>query len=150
MPQSLSKLYVHLVFSTKGRAETLPKQHLSEVHSYISEILQSNHCPAVIVGGTANHVHILYVQAKTVSLSEVVRLVKTNSSKWIRQKNGPLVPFDWQDGYGAFSISQSHVEKVRQYIATQAEHHAKVDFMDEFRRLCSIYDAPIDERFVWD
>jgi len=150
MSQSLAKIYTHLVFSTKGRTETLPKQHLAEVHAYVAEILNQNHCPAICVGGTANHIHVLYIQSKTMSLSDTVRLVKANSSKWINEKNGKFNPFCWQDGYGAFSISQSHVEAVKGYIEGQEEHHKKVDFMDEFRKLCKIYDAPLDERYAWD
>ena len=88
MSQSLAKLYVHLVFSTKGRTDTLPKQHLDEVHAYVAEILNTNYCPAIQVGGTANHIHILYIQSKTMTLSDTVRLVKSNSSKWINEKNG--------------------------------------------------------------
>ena len=150
MSQSLAKLYVHLVFSTKGRTETLPKQHLSEVHAYVAEILNQNHCPAIVVGGTANHIHILYVQSKTMTLSDTVRLVKSNSSKWINEKNGHFNPFAWQDGYGAFSISQSHVDAVTNYIKGQEEHHAKTSFQDEFRRLCQLYDVELNEKYGWD
>jgi REP element-mobilizing transposase RayT len=150
MSQSLSKLYIHLVFSTKGRTETLPKQHLSEIHAYVAEILNQNHCPAICVGGTANHIHILFILNKTMSLSDTIRIVKTSSSKWINEKNGKYNPFCWQDGYGAFSISQSHVDAVMHYIETQAEHHAKTSYMDEFRRLCEIYDVALDERYAWD
>ena len=150
MSQSLAKLYVHLVFSTKERTDTLPKQHLDEVHAYVAEILNTNHCPAIQVGGTANHIHILYIQSKTMTLSDTVRLVKSNSSKWINEKNGKYNPFAWQDGYGAFSISQSHVDAVQKYIKGQAEHHAKIDFKDEFRRLCKLYDVELDERYAWD
>jgi REP element-mobilizing transposase RayT len=150
MSQSLSKIYAHLVFSTKGRTETLPKQHLKEVHAYIAEILNQHHSPAICVGGTANHVHILFVLNKTMAMSEIVRIVKANSSKWINAKNGGITPFCWQDGYGVFSISQSHVEAVRHYIDTQEEHHHKVTFQEEFRRLCEIYDVGLDERYAWD
>ena len=150
MSQSLSKIYAHLVFSTKGRTETLPKQHLKEVHAYIAEILNRHNSPAICVGGTANHVHILFVLNKTMAMSEIVRIVKANSSKWINTKNGGLTPFCWQDGYGVFSISQSHVDAVRHYIETQEEHHRKATFQDEFRRLCEIYDVGLDERYAWD
>lgn len=150
MPQSLSKIYTHLVFSTKGRTETIPKGHLKEVHAYVAEILNNNHCPAICVGGTANHIHILYIQDKTKALSETVRIVKANSSKWINEKNGRFNPFCWQDGYGAFSISQSHVDAVVKYITSQEEHHHKTTFEEEFRRLCEISDASLDERYAWD
>ena len=84
------------------------------------------------------------------TLSDTVRLVKSNSSKWINEKNGKFNVFAWQNGYGAFSISQSHIEAVRNYIKTQKEHHSKINFKDEFRRLCEIYDAPLDEQYAWD
>ena len=150
MPQSLSKLYVHLVFSTKGRTDTIPKTHLEEIHAYVAEILNNHHCPAIQVGGTANHIHILFILSKTMSISEAVRTVKANSSKWINQNNSPLHPFAWQDGYGAFSVSQSHVEAVQNYIIGQEEHHKGIDFKDEFRRLCKKYNVEIDERYAWD
>lgn len=150
MPQSLAKLYTHLVFSTKGRTETLPKNHLEEIHKYVAEILNNIHCPAIQVGGISNHIHILYIQSKTMTLSDTVRLIKTNSSKWINERNGRFNHFSWQDGYGAFSVSQSHVEAVQNYIKGQEEHHKCVDFKDEFRRLCNIYGVNLDERYVWD
>lgn len=150
MPQSLAKNYIHLVFSTKGRTETIPKQHLKEVHAYVAEILNNNHCPALCVGGTANHIHILYVLSKTMTLSDSVRLVKANSSKWINERNGRFNPFCWQDGYGAFSISQGHIEAVKQNISNQEEHHKGVDFMDEFRNICNMYGVGLDERYAWD
>lgn len=83
-------------------------------------------------------------------MSDTVRIVKVNSSKWINEKNGKNNLFCWQDGYGAFSISQSHVDAVKHYIETQEEHHAKIDFKDEFRRLCEIYGVGLDERYAWD
>lgn len=150
MPQSLAKIYTHLVFSTKGRTETIPKQHLAEVHAYVAGILNDNKCPAVKVGGTANHIHILFVQNRTMALSDVVRIVKSNSSKWINEKNGKYNPFYWQDGYGAFSISNGHVDAVVNYIANQEEHHHKTTFQEEFRRLCDQCGVEYDERYVWD
>ena len=151
MPQSLSKLYVHLVFSTKGRTQTLPKQHLAEVHAYMAEILNNHGCPAIQVGGTADHVHILFLLGKQVNLSDIVRTVKSSTSRWINEKNGSLLHrFYWQDGYGAFSVSNSHVDAVVAYIKGQEEHHRKASFQDEFRRLCELYDAGLDERYAWD
>lgn len=180
MPQSLAKNYIHLVISTKGRTDTIPKAHLKEVHAYVAEILNSNHCPALSVGGTTNHIHILYVLSKTMTLSDSVRLVKANSSKWINEKNGklampssfspqqcsnadssnadsalrsvrrPFNSFAWQDGYGAFSISQGHVDAVKHYIEGQEEHHKGVGFMDEFRKICNMYGVGLDERYAWD
>ena len=150
MSQSLSKIYIHLVFSTKGRTQTLPKQHLNEVHAYIANLLNNNNCPAILVGGTYDHVHILYTQSKTSTLSDTIRLIKANTSRWINSKNGGHTPFAWQDGYGAFSISHNHVDAVKQYISNQAEHHHTIDFKEEFRRLCQLYDVQINETYAWD
>lgn len=151
MPQSLAKIYVHLVFSTKGRTETIPKQHLAEVHAYVAEIFNNHGCTAIQVGGTANHIHILFLLGKTTDLAEMVRTVKSSTSRWINEKNGsPFHRFFWQDGYGAFSVSNSHVDAVVKYIQGQEEHHKKVSFQDEFRKICQLYDAGLDERYAWD
>lgn len=151
MPQSLAKIYVHLVFSTKGRTDTIPKAHIAEVHAYVAEIFNNHGCPAIQVGGTANHMHILFLLGKQVDLSEIVRTVKSSTSRWINERNGKLFHhFCWQDGYGAFSVSNSHVEAVVKYIQGQEEHHKRVSFQDEFRRICELYNVGLDERFVWD
>ena len=151
MPQSLSKIYVHLVFSTKGRTETIPKTHLAEVHAYVAEIFNNHGCPAIQVGGTANHIHILFLLGKQANLSEIVRTVKSSTTRWINEKNGnPFNRFFWQEGYGAFSVSNSHVDAVIAYIKGQEEHHRKVSFQDEFRKICQLYKAELDERYAWD
>ena len=151
MPQSLSKIYVHLVFSTKGRTETIPKTHLAEVHAYVAEIFNNHGCPAIQVGGTANHIHILFLLGKTTDLAEIVRTMKSSTSRWINEKNrNPFHHFFWQDGYGAFSVSNSHVDAVVNYIKGQEEHHRKVSFQDEFRKICQLYKVELDERYAWD
>ena len=151
MSQSLSKIYIHLVFSTKGRTDTIPKAHLSEVHAYMAEIFNNHGCPAIQVGGTANHIHILFLLGKQVNLSEMVRTAKSSTSRWINEKNGnPFHHFCWHDGYGAFSVSNSHVDAVVKYIQGQEEHHKKVSFQDAFRRLCELYKAELDERYAWE
>ena len=151
MPQSLAKIYVHLVFSTKGRTDTIPKAHLAEVHAYVAEIFNYHGCLAIQVGGTANHIHILFLLGKQVDLSEIVRTVKSSTSRWINEKNGKSFHhFYWQDGYGAFSVSNSHVDAVVKYIQGQEEHHKRVSFQDEFRRICELYNVGLDERYVWD
>ena len=151
MSQSLAKIYIHLVFSTKGRTDTIPKDHLPEVHAYVAEIFNNHGCPTIQVGGTANHVHILFLLGKQTSLSEIVRTVKSSTTRWINEKTGsPFHHFAWQDGYGAFSVSNSHVDAVAAYIKGQEEHHKTVSFQDEFRKICQLYDAGLDERYAWD
>lgn len=147
MSQSLTKQYIHLVFSTQKRSDMITKQHLAKVHAYVAGILNNISCSAICVGGTPNHIHILYVQSKTMTLSDTVRIVKTNSSKWI---NETLYPFAWQNGYGAFSVSRGHLELVANYIKNQEAHHSKTTYQDEFRRICEKNDAQYDERYVWD
>ncbi len=103
------------------------------------------------VGGTANHIHILFLLGKQVNVSEIVRTVKSSTSRWINEKTGnPFHRFYWQDGYGAFSVSSSHVDAVVAYIRGQEEHHKKVSFQDEFRRICELYKAGLDEKYAWD
>ena len=114
MSQSLAKIYIHLVFSTKGRADTIPRANLEDVHAYMAEIFNNHGCPAIQVGGTTNHVHILFLLGKQVNLSEMVRMVKSSTTRWINEKMGnPFRHFAWQDGYGAFSVSNSHVDAPR-------------------------------------
>ena len=150
MPQSLAKCYMHIVFSTKGRANLIPKAHLDKVHAYITGILNSIHCPGICVGGTENHIHILCIMSRSITISNLVKTVKASSSKWINEQQRDFHHFAWQEGYGCFTISQTHVDAVKQYIAIQEEHHQHVTFQDEFRRLLEIYQVEYDERYVWD
>ena len=150
MSQSLSKLYVHLVFSTKDRIDMIPPNELSNVHAYVAEVFNAQHNPAICVGGTTNHIHILFVLNKTTTIADIVRVVKSTTSKWINTQRGMMSrPFCWQEGYGAFSVSNSHVEAVADYIRGQEEHHKQMSFQDEIRRMCQLYHIDLDERYAW-
>ena len=113
--------------------------------------IHSNHgCPALLINGVEDHVHILCQLGRTISIADLIREVKTASSEWVKsQPSGPR-DFSWQSGYGVFSVSQSLVEKVRDYIATQEEHHRKKTFQDELRALFRRHGIEFDERYVWD
>ncbi|QDU18227.1 IS200/IS605 family transposase [Urbifossiella limnaea] len=148
MPQSLSRVLVHLVFSTKNREPRITPAHRGRVFDYLGGALAALDCPPVRVGGMPDHVHLLFVLAKTVSVSKVVEEVKKESSKWAKQHVGP--DFYWQSGYGAFSVSPSTVEAVRVYIENQEEHHQGRSFQDEFRGLLRRHDVEWDEQYVWD
>lgn len=150
MLQSLSSVLVHLVFSTKNREPWLRGSIEGELHKYLGGILREINCPSLTVGGTADHVHIFFVLARTMAISTVVEEVKTGSSKWIKTKNHAFLNFHWQAGYGAFSIGQSGVDRLKQYIARQHEHHQGLSFQDEFRELLTLYEIPFDERYIWD
>jgi REP element-mobilizing transposase RayT len=151
MPQSLVQIYVHLVFSTKNRAPFLHDATFREnVHAYLVGICKNQECPSLRVGGTEDHVHILCRLSKALDVSTLIRELKRDSSKWIKEENPRLADFHWQNGYGAFSVSPSHVDALVKYISNQVEHHRRETFQDEFRRLCKKYGVAIDERYVWD
>jgi putative transposase len=151
MPQSLVQIYVHIVFSSKNRKPYLKDRDLrGRTHRYLAGICKNLDSPALIVGGVEDHVHILCRLGKTVDVAAFIRDLKRDSSKWIKTEEPSLADFHWQRGYGAFSISPSHVDALTEYIAHQDEHHRHESFQDEFRRLCKKYGLEIDERYVWD
>ena len=151
MPQSLSKILVHVVFSTKDRRPILRDRPLrDELHAYLGGVLTQLDCQPVIVGGVEDHVHLLSTLARTRSVASVVKEVKRGSSAWLKTQSHALAEFAWQRGYGAFSIGASQVVRVRGYIANQEAHHRRTSFQDEFRTLLKRYDVPYDERYVWD
>jgi len=151
MPQSLAKILVHTVFSTKDRRPFLRDKALQEeLHRYLGGILANHDCQPLIIGGVEDHVHILSTLSRTCEASKMVKEVKRGSSLWLKTKAPDLSDFAWQNGYGIFSIGFSQVEPVRNYIAGQEEHHRKVTFQDEFRELLRRYEIEFDERYVWD
>src|ERR1043165_4174447 len=134
MPQSLSSILVHLVFSTKNREPFLTLKIESELYPYLATIFRENRSPALIIDGTHDHIHILFALGRTVAMADLVEEVKTASSKWIKTKGREFRNFHWQKGYGAFSIGQSNVEQVKRYIRDQKRHHRRVTFQEEYRR----------------
>jgi REP element-mobilizing transposase RayT len=151
MPQSLAKILVHTVFSTKDRRPFLRDKPLrEELHRYLGGILTNLDCQPVIVGGVEDHVHLLCALSRTCEAAAMVKEVKRGSSLWLKTKLPDLADFAWQNGYGIFSIGFSQIESVRDYIAGQEEHHRKVSFQDEFRQLLRRYEIEFDERYVWD
>jgi putative transposase len=149
MPQSLAQLYVHLVFSTKERSRSIKPVLEPALHAYLAGTLNAIDCPAVKVGGVADHVHVLFRLSKNTALSDAVKAARVESSKWMKRE-GATPDFAWQAGYGAFSVSASHVEAVGDYIADQEAHHKKRTFQEEFRRLLERYQISYDEAYVWD
>jgi len=107
-------------------------------------------CPSHKVGGADDHIHIACSLSRTITIAKLIEEIKTSSSKWIKTKGNKFGMFAWQGGYGAFSIGQSQLDDLRGYIANQRQHHERVSFQDEFRKLCEKYGVPIDERYVWD
>lgn len=150
MPQSLSKIYVHLIFSTKNRERMIPRHLHPELHAYMGGILRDLRCTPVEINTEPDHAHLLFLLSRTEPLSVIVGQVKTGSTGWLQQQLPALQNFHWQNGYGAFSVSQSNVDEVREYIRTQQDHHRVVTFQEEFRRFLKRYEVEYDERYVWD
>jgi REP element-mobilizing transposase RayT len=150
MPQSLAKIYLHIVFSTKDRKHLIKSDIESELYKYIAGILKALNCTALLINGTADHIHILNILSRTQAVSHVLEEIKKNSSKWIKGKGNEYKNFYWQAGYGAFSVSQSKIEVVKNYIYNQKEHHKICTFKEEYRRFLKEYNIEYDERYVWD
>jgi putative transposase len=150
MSQSLVKNLIHLVYSTKQRKPWIAKAHRDGLFAYQAGIYKEWDSPALVIGGAEDHVHALFALSKNHALKKIVEEVKKGSSKWVKIA-GPKNPaFYWQDGYGAFSVSQSNVDEVTRYIANQEDHHRQVTFQDELRALFGRHGIAFDERFVWE
>ncbi|HEV2246000.1 MAG TPA: IS200/IS605 family transposase [Terriglobia bacterium] len=150
MSQSLSKVYVHLIFSTKHREPLLPLAVQPRLHAYLATVLKNLDSPAVKIGGTRDHVHILFRLSRIHTLAETVEKVKTSSSKWLKTQGKAMASFHWQNGYAAFSVGPADVHAAADYIARQEEHHRKVSFQEEYRRFLEEYGVEYDEQYVWD
>jgi REP element-mobilizing transposase RayT len=150
VPHSLARLHVHLVFSTKHRAPSLHDGVREALHRYIAGVLTRRGCRPTLINSVDDHVHSLFELSRTMALSEVVEAVKMSSSKWIKTQGAEFAGFSWQSGYGAFSVSESNLGRVRRYVADQREHHRKRSFEDEYRAFLERHRIEIDERRLWD
>jgi putative transposase len=148
MPQSLSFMLEHLVFSTKDRAGVLTKSIQSELHPYMATLVRDLKCEAFLVGGAEDHVHLAIGLSRTISMADLVEGVKVESSKWLKTKGIPY--FAWQRGYGVFSVGPRDLDALLRYIRNQEEHHRRQSFQDEYRSFLNRYGMKFDERYVWD
>jgi len=149
MGQSLVKNYIHIVFSTKHR-EPLIHSHVEDELHDLGGICKNLECNPVKIGGYTDHIHILCMLSKKIALMNLLEELKSHSSKWMKTKDENLSNFYWQNGYGAFSVNPSDVERVIKYITTQKEHHHKKTFQDEYRAFLKKYGVEYDERYVRD
>lgn len=151
MPQSLSVVYLHLVFSTKDRRPFLRYPALRDaLHGYLGAVSKRLDCAPIQVGGVEDHVHVLARLGRTVAQADWVKELKRVSNQWLKTQGPEFADFTWQGGYAVFSVSQSNVERVRTYVARQEEHHRKMGFQDELRALLRKHGLEWDERYVWD
>jgi REP element-mobilizing transposase RayT len=149
--QSLAQIYLHIVFSTRHRQPFLIDSALRvRAHTYLVGVGRNLDSPSIRVGGVEDHVHVLCCLSKTLSASELVRELKRESSKWLKEQSDDLANFYWQNGYGAFSLSHGHVPALTTYIANQEEHHKAEKFQDEFIRLLKLNGSDYDPEYLWD
>lgn len=147
MAQSLSKILLHVVFSTKNRTNSIPHEKQKSLHAYIAEVCRNKGSDAFRVGGTSNHIHIACTLRRTVTVADLLRTVKHSSSLWLNKSEKQ---FHWQDGYGVFSVSPAHLPPLITYIENQTEHHREITFKDELIGLCMKYGVDYDEAYLWN
>jgi putative transposase len=150
MPQSLSQVLVHMVYSTKDRNQCIDPATQPRLHAYLSKVLASDGHVPIIVGGHTDHVHLLFGLSRTVTIAKTVESTKVSSSKWIKEVFPHLPSFAWQHGYGAFSVVPHDQRALVEYITHQEEHHRTFSFQDEYRNLLIEFGVPYDEKFLWD
>jgi len=150
MPQSLSYILTHIVFSTKDRAPVLDSTTRIALFAYLATVARGLGCECYRVGGVEDHVHLAVRLARTVTIAQLVEALKSSSSKWLKSQSPRLANFAWQRGYGAFSVGPSGCEALLNYISSQEEHHRKWSFEREYRALLEEHGIELDERYVWD
>jgi len=153
MPQSLSNVYTHIIFSTKHRHPLIDDAIEGELFDYLGGVCKALECNPVQVGGYQNHVHILCLLSRKITQMKLLEEIKKRSSKWIKTKGRSYSTFYWSRGlgrYGIFSVNPSKVDRVVCYIRNQRVHHQKMDFKQEYRKILNMYRIEYDERYVWD
>jgi len=148
MSQSLAKVYLHGIFSTKNREPLLADNWRDELFRVMGGTINNLGCQSMIVGGMADHVHVLFQLGRTITIADAMGKIKSTTSLWVNQNH--VQSFHWQAGYAVLSVSQSNVEAVRAYIQNQAKNHAQQSFQDELREWLRRYEIEWDERYVWD
>jgi putative transposase len=148
MPHTFIHMAVHVVFGTKDRIPSIAPEMKAPLYAYIGGIIRELNAKPLKINGTGDHVHLLIGLPAPLSLAELVRVLKTNSSRWAHEKWPDHPRFGWQQGYGAFSVSRSSIEDVEAYIDRQEEHHRKLTFQDEFVALLKKHGIPYDERYL--
>ena len=150
MAGTYTNLLYHLVFSTKGRIPLIGKELQPDLYAYIGGIVRGEGGVLLEIGGMPDHVHLLVKFKPIVAISDMLQLIKGNSSKWVNAERHSMRKFGWQDGYAAYSVSESQVDAVREYVQRQEEHHRGQPYQDEFRALLERHGIEYDERYLWD
>ena len=150
MPGTFSQLYIQVVFAVKGRENIMASSWRDELFKYIAGIIKAKGQKSIIVNGMADHVHAFIGIKPSVSISDLVRDAKNNSSKFVNERNLVKGKFSWQEGYGVFSYSHSHIQDVYDYILNQEEHHKRRSFRDEYIMLLQKFEIEYDEKYLFE
>lgn len=150
MPGTFSQLYVQIVFAVKGRQNLIQKSWKEELYKYMAGIIANKGQKTIIINGVENHVHIFVGLKASVSISDLVRDIKNNSTNFINEKKWVDGKFSWQEGFGAFSYSRSHIDRVYRYIQNQEEHHKVATFKEEYISFLKEYEIEFDEKYLFD
>ncbi len=150
MAQSLSKLYVHIIYHIKNNSQVIiRKQEKEKLYAYMGSIIKDNESIPIKINGVEDHVHILCVMSKNIALAKLVEEIKRHSSRWIKTIDPYYTQFAWQGGYGGFSVSPSLHDKTKRYIENQEEHHKKISFKEEYLLFLKEYGIEYDEKYLW-
>ncbi len=150
MANTFTSLHYHIVFSTKNREPWIKRSIEERLWAYVGGIAKQNRMKPISIGGTDDHIHLLVGFPPTISVSEALKHLKGGSSGWIKDNLPGCRSFAWQDGYGAFTVSQSNLDEVEKYIRGQREHHRVRTFQEEYRALLQRHGIVCDERYLWD
>ena len=150
MSSTHTNLLFHIVYSTKYRRDLIKPDTQERLYEYVGGIIRDQKGKLIEIGGMPDHVHILVRLSPTIAISDVLRVTKANSSKWFNETFHPAMPFAWQRGFGAFSVSSSHVNKVRSYIRNQTQHHKTMSFREEYLELLQRHGIEFDERYLFE
>ncbi len=152
MPNAYSQIYIHIIFAVKGRKCHISEQHRDELEKYISGIINKFKCKCLSIYCNPDHIHMLVSFSPCVSISDLVRIIKSNSSKFINEKRWMPFGFFWQEGYGAFSYAESQINAVKGYISSQPEHHKKKSFKEEYISILKNFNIDFDKKylFLWE
>ena len=150
MSQSLVKNHLHIVFGTKNKECNIVPEIETELYKYIAGIGRKLACPAQIINGHKNHVHVLCLLSQNIALSKLIQRLKGSSSRWIKQRFQNFDHFYWQNGYGAFSVSPHEIDKVVKYIKNQKQHHLKTSYENEYLHFLKKNKIEFDENYIWD
>ncbi|HUA65945.1 MAG TPA: IS200/IS605 family transposase [Alphaproteobacteria bacterium] len=150
MPESLSLVLLHVIFSTKDRHPFLNPEFRPKLHAYLATVARNAGCECYRVGGVGDHVHLAIRLSRTLTIARLVENLKTSSSKWLKTESPDLAGFSWQRGYGCFSVGPTDLDSLCAYIDKQPEHHRERTFQDELRMFLKKYGLEYQEAYVWD